>query len=283
MDVDSQDPVTSAELITAHLAGRLSLDEATSDLLGPVNAVLSSSSESENEKANILLFDLWHCLFDIVAIAPSPMYTSGVPDPTNIEYLSNLVTLVDSIHDPLPTGQYSWFSPEARDRWNFAPTTPPITPEQVAGWTNLNSFLMLCWTLHPEDRDRPIFEFSLNSIWSLRLALETSQKPAVLDALVPGAACWIVCRASGERIYNSAAQWTPDENVGAPARAGRLWRDRLGEDNGKDVNGFSRQRWAFWRQRFTDIGQTEEVNEQTRQTAKSAAKVMEDIERTGGR
>ncbi len=117
------------------------------------------------------------------------------------------------------------------------------------------------------------------AIWTLRSALEETpmsrpvptvpppQGPprpniASLDGLVPGAAQWIFY--AGRLIHSS------DDDYGRLGEGGDLFR------GGKQ--GFSPERWNFWKDRFRWVEAQEDVQETTRAIAGKAARAMDQID-----
>lgn len=83
----------------------------------------------------------------------------------------------------------------------------------------------------------------------------------VLDGYVLGAAQWIFH--AGRVIFASREQY---------GRAG------VGLELFKGPNGFSPERWNFWKKRFAWVQEQTELNQETRAVAKKALEVMEQID-----
>ncbi|KAF4631004.1 hypothetical protein G7Y89_g7132 [Cudoniella acicularis] len=85
----------------------------------------------------------------------------------------------------------------------------------------------------------------------------------VLDGRVPAAAQWMIYNAKG--LY---------ENKG-------LMGDEYDHDptNWKGQKGWSKERFAYWRERFEWVSTVNELDEATRQAAKEAVEVMKKVEK----
>lgn len=139
-------------------------------------------------------------------------------------------------------------------------------------FVNINAFLARI-TSHR------LIDLKHMAIWTLRLALEdtpwTRQLPQavrpppgqarpnirMLDGLVPGAAQWITH--AGPLIHSS------QEEYGRLAQGGDLFQGK---------QGFSRERWNFWKARFRWVQSQGELREETRAIARKAAEAMEKID-----
>lgn len=110
----------------------------------------------------------------------------------------------------------------------------------------------------------------LYAIWAIREGLENKpdhraeayhvQGP-VLDCHVAVAAEWI--RQCGRAFYAST------EDFGTAGAGGSQWKGK---------GGYCKERWQFWKQRFGEIAEEEQVNAQTRQMAQEAEKMMAEVE-----
>lgn len=269
---NSKDNIASfTATIQSYLSSSLSLSETTQQF----SAIITQSSESNKDS---LFSNFLASVFDLARSAPKPSYKDGSDTSENLEYLSKLVALCDSIRKSLDSPeQFALFGQKARGDFNHTPASPQ-KPEQATAWTNLNTFLALLWTLYSENEVPPAFNYSLYAIWSLRDTLETAQPAETLDALISGAACWVDIEASGVRIFRSEKVWKPSAKTGAPARAGPLLQDRLGDDEGSKVEGYSKERWQFWRERFIEIADQQDVSPATIETANAASKKMSEIQ-----
>jgi hypothetical protein len=101
----------------------------------------------------------------------------------------------------------------------------------------------------------------------------------VLDGYVPAAAQWIfhagraifcsTTAATRAATFNSGGE-DADEGEEGAADGGTLWQGGA---------GFTRDRWAFWKQRFAWVHTCQELDQSTRDVAHAAAATMERIEK----
>lgn len=145
---------------------------------------------------------------------------------------------------------------------------------EVSAWTNLNYF----WALIKNEDIMPY----IYDIWALRQALERdyvdnepndahqpSSAVQKYDAYVPAAAAWIF--GEGKKLYLTEMDLTPsDRNQGDPGRGGDLWKGKA---------EYSKERWAFWKQRFEEISEKTDLREETRKIAREAAVTMSEAEK----
>lgn len=137
--------------------------------------------------------------------------------------------------------------------------------QEIHAWTNLNYFLARL-------TDSGLFDFYLYVIWAMREGLEETPEPLPwwYDAHVPAAAMWVLVL--GKKVYEREEDLSPkNPNQGNPARGGDLW---------KGGPMFSKERWAFWKQRFGDVAEHGEVNGETKDIARMAVEVMEKAEKS---
>lgn len=100
-----------------------------------------------------------------------------------------------------------------------------------------------------------------------KLTYKEQQLLFVLDGLVPAAAQWIFY--AGHFIYNSQQEWEKSETRGDPARGGDKW-------NGK--KGFCKERWDFWKSRFSWVAELPELMDETKTIATQAVAAMINVE-----
>ena len=115
-----------------------------------------------------------------------------------------------------------------------------------------------------------ILDCQYSAIMVLREALEEEpdararayhRQGPILDCHVPVAAEWIF--RCGHVLYTS------HKSFGAASKGGRLW---------KGAEGFSPERWQFWKQRFIAISEHDQVKEETKIVAREAERMMATIE-----
>ena len=151
-------------------------------------------------------------------------------------------------------------------------------------WTRHNAFLARLLT-HPKFPHRDIY--LARSFYAIVPALESvyhAHSDESLSADVPAAAAWLIY--AGDVIF-AAAQWEiPSQNLGRLGRVGGpLWeqvegRGTVGEDaNGGKEEGFSRQRWDFWKVRLRWIEEESQADEEAKRMAREAMGKMEEVEK----
>ncbi|KAL9114198.1 MAG: hypothetical protein Q9187_007509 [Circinaria calcarea] len=90
-----------------------------------------------------------------------------------------------------------------------------------------------------------------------------------LDCLVPAAAQWIFH--AGHMIFHLQDEWRASQDPGEDQGFGEgLWKGK---------NGFCRERWDFWKSRFTWVQGLKELEFETKAVAKQAVERMEKIEK----
>ena len=140
------------------------------------------------------------------------------------------------------------------------PTTGGKAPDEDSArkWINLNSFAARLL-----GKDLP--QWTNYAIWQLRSALEEpDQDKGALDCEVMAAAEWIL--QGGEELYKRFRE-DLDEAETRMTKPGSLYQGKA---------GLCRQRWDFWKQRFTDVSQ--QVSEGVGKQALLAADRMQTIE-----
>ncbi|KAF1851739.1 uncharacterized protein K460DRAFT_401756 [Cucurbitaria berberidis CBS 394.84] len=161
------------------------------------------------------------------------------------------------------------FSMACREAYNDVPEAHDgFFKEEVDAWTSLNFFFARITA-------KGLGDFAIFSIWAMREALETDYKDNAeatavqqYDAYVPAAATWVL--GMGRDLPQQEKDLTPtDPNQGDPARGGELWKGK---------SEFSKERWMFWKKRFTVVGEMKEVAEETRDVARDVVQYMERAE-----
>lgn len=169
--------------------------------------------------------------------------------------------------------------PSLLDSIDFDP--PPGDPDQAKSrskWLNINAFAARITA------GSCAAEFSLFGLWSLRAALEEEplqdatwsrlaeadpdKFQSKLDGSVPPAAQWIFH--AGRVLFACEDQIEPSPKRGDPMRGGALW-------GGK--SGFCKERWGLWKNRFEWVQGLHTLEASTKDVAKEAVQVMEQIER----
>lgn len=159
------------------------------------------------------------------------------------------------------------FSMACREAYNDAPE-PYASDIEIDAWTNINFF-------YARITEKGLQDLSIYAIWSMRTALENEPQDDVegtaiqkYDVYVPAAAAWIF--GMGRALYAKEVDLTPsDRKQGNPAKGGELW---------KGTAGFSKERWALWKERLATVSKMDEVSGKTRYIAKDAIEAMERAE-----
>ncbi|KAL1605316.1 hypothetical protein SLS60_004864 [Paraconiothyrium brasiliense] len=234
------------------------------DLKTTVDKVTKPIEEGLKQKSdNDQLGDFWYTI----------LHSAKRISYSNPDQHAKLVQLVKAIKEhPEPSPErptyknLSGLGLAAREAYNDIPRYDVgSVPQEIHAWTNFNYFLARL-------TDSGVWETYLYVIWAMREALEKTPEPLPwwYDANVPAAAVWVL--GLGKKVYEKEEDLTPkDPNQGNPARGGDLW-------TGGPV--FSKERWAFWKKRFGEVGKHEGVNDETKDIAKQAVEAMEKAEST---
>ena len=108
--------------------------------------------------------------------------------------------------------------------------------------------------------------------WTLEIKTETSGQVRRAELYVPAVVSWIQVAAGNIFKYCEANRDSPDEDVpqrwmGGPQQGSELlWTGR---------DGFSAERWTFWKKRFGELAALSGASETVRTLAGQAAKEME--------
>ncbi|PSN63629.1 hypothetical protein BS50DRAFT_576257 [Corynespora cassiicola Philippines] len=255
---------TYHSLVQDYVAGTSDLSTTTQKLF----STIQDANTSQDSKS-VFFMNLWYTLLHTAKRTPfrdTPRHTK-------------LVDLAKAIKDPQISGASPSDTHElsmwSREVMNDAPGgASGYSAPEIHAWTNVNYFLAL---LKGAGLASYIFD-----IWAMREALErehfddgphdgpnratAAQK---YDAWVPAAAVWVF--GEGDKLYGLEEDLTPkSRNQGNPAKGGELW---------KGGAEYSKERWAFWKKRFGEVGGMGEVSEETRGVAKEAVVAMEEVEK----
>lgn len=262
------------------LSATLAVDPSASPQAIAENLLKTIQSELPSTKPEDAVYELWHVIFDAARAGPAPEFKDGHPSGEPFDHLAKLVLVVHSLQSTasnntelgnrLPQPLTGQFGPTARYHFEETPLIhKSITQSSIDKWTNLSCFLALLW----KSSDADSFDFELFALWSFREALETKQPLAAISAVVPGVAAWIAI--TGEKIWKNDKKWPAGPLTGDPARPGDYWRE-IGLPDG-EVNGFVPGRWHFWKMRFYEIADQEDVDDSIRQIAATTAQNMQRI------
>jgi hypothetical protein len=115
------------------------------------------------------------------------------------------------------------------------------------------------------------WDYELNT---LCLALDTDIEPHVADAVVPAAAVWVLVHR--EKLWEKCIRGVYSKKV--PGQFYASWPGQRWVDKGKQITHFSKERWAFWKERFGIMASDEKLRVETSQIAGLVVEVMDTIE-----
>lgn len=249
----------------SYLKGSIGVIEAIDQITGPIDAALSDDRHDDYEHGADTFYSV---LLDSA---------KGISF-RDVEQHSKLVALLQAYKshpEPSqkePTGFYEklhGFGIIAREELNVFPT---FTEPEIYPWANLHYFYARLTAT-----DDPILSFWYYCIWMMRDAVEyhhtddaTGTASQKYNHHVPAAAVYVF--ALGKQLYDKEADLTPTSpNQGNPAKGGDLWT------GGPE---FSKARWTFWKNRFSEISDMEGLSGETRAIAKEAYDIMIGCEET---
>lgn len=156
--------------------------------------------------------------------------------------------------------------PRLDDRRDFvdnAPIRPPWRQERghymtARSWGNISAFLARLHTAAPD-----VIKLDLRGLYAMIEALEEPRSPIQLEDVLPTAAYWIIYAGNELRNNNVPYAYNPVDHgtKRLPWSKGSLW-------NGQ--HAFSEERWGFWMQRFQDISERTDVDEEVKRIARGA-------------
>jgi hypothetical protein len=248
-------------IIQRYLQGDIALDEAIYLLTAPIDGQLRAG---ETEQVEDRAWDI--CVSVLESARRIPF--------RDAEGHSKLIALLQaykSHYGPPGEGKsdycysLSGFGIEARELFNGP---DGYSEPEMHAWTNLNYFLARLTGM-----GNSIMSFWIYCIWMMRAALEethtddhrrgiTAAQKYNLD--VPAAAVWVL--ALGKQLYDREEDLTPTRpNQGNPGKGGDLYK-------GKPE--FSKARWAFWKKRFNEVSDMQDLSDETRAIAREAFEAM---------
>jgi hypothetical protein len=252
-------------LIQAYLDG-------TTDLQDTLNKVTAPLDEArQRDKMYDRWGDLW---YSVIHSAKRISFREETQFDKLISFMAAMSK--ESGFEGFPNlGMYS------REAWNDAPGAG-------AGWTvpEINAWTSYNYLLARLDVDGLFNSLSSYGLWALRGALEQNfvdddeeeaSNPATrmkkLDANVPTAGVWILV--AGKKMYGQEEDDDPKSKKIEVSFEELEERQYMWPYSAK----FSKERWGFWRARFGDIADMEEVADETRRVAKETIDAMGKIEK----
>ncbi|KAG9185491.1 hypothetical protein G6011_08035 [Alternaria panax] len=257
-----KDDSTYYPLIQEFLKKQVDVKESSSRILGPIDEKIKDAKLDDVD-----FMDLWK---SIIHSAKRSTFRDGAT--TEHKTLVDLLVAFKE-HSIPDNGQYNYlyqemtdFGMACREALNDSPVAyDGYIAREIEAWANMNFFFALVAAKHIQD-------LSMYALFALREALETpaiddpmSTAAQKYDANVPAAAAWIL--GYGHDLFRMEKDLTPsDRKQGNPGRGGELWKGKA---------EFSKERWAFWKERFAAIADMEGVAEQTKLDARDAMEGME--------
>ncbi|KAJ8109979.1 hypothetical protein OPT61_g7052 [Boeremia exigua] len=255
--------------VLKYLEGDLDLDAAASQLFAQIDQKIIARRLDD-----VYFVDLW---YSIIHAAKRKSFHEAEDDgERNAQFHAKLVDLVAAFRDHTIKDheEYNYlyssltdFSMTCSEVYNDTPE-PYASEIEIDAWANVNFFFARI-------TERGLQDLSMFAIWSMRTALENEQLDDVegtaaekYNVYIPAAASWIF--GMGRALNTKVKDLTPtDQNQGNPARGGDLWK-------GKPE--FSKERWAFWKERLAFVSKLDEVSDKTRNISKDAIEAMERAE-----
>ena len=141
-----------------------------------------------------------------------------------------------------------------------APAYTKPDDQEVTEWINLQAF-----TARLMSKCDP--SLSLLGVWSLRSGLEEELSDKELEGEVAAAAMWMVY--GSENLFSQLADAVEDEEKERLMKPGTLYSGQ---------GQLSPERWQFWKQRFGEMSQQIQVNDETTGVIRLAREKMERVE-----
>lgn len=139
------------------------------------------------------------------------------------------------------------------------PREEPKRTEVIQKFKNVNTLAALLMRSGKEAFHYEVFATStMSEALETTAQLETTASP---EAFIPAAATWIAVL--GRQMY----QW--DGNLGDPGSGGPLWQGQPGP---------CEERWKFWKKRFVEISESNDISQEARKAATEAAITMHEID-----
>ncbi|CAO2651242.1 Nn.00g095390.m01.CDS01 [Neocucurbitaria sp. VM-36] len=258
-----QDDSAYYPIVMDYVDERMDLGEASSRLFDPIDKSIAARKLDDVD-----FMDLWYSIIHAAR-------RISIQQPHVHARIADLVAAFKD-HQIAGNEKYNYlyssltdFAMACQESYNDAPVAHNgFVKIEVDAWTNANFFFAVL-------AHKGLGDHSLFAVYALRQALETphqddEEATAVqkYDAYVPAAAAWIL--AFGDDLAKMEKDLTPtDRKYGNPGRGGELWKGRA---------EFSKERWLFWKERLAEVGNMDEVNEQTRTITRDAVQHMERAE-----
>ncbi len=209
------------------------LDEAVAQFVAPVNSAFEHP-ESADVDVEGILWEAWERVIraagsaaevTLARLVDLMIAIKGQGILTRDQGRQECVVWGGRVYLDLPM-----FGAQMREMWDV------IESEPGEAWTNLNAFAAQLTAVG--------IDFSLYAIWTLRDALEEEAEDAIGRAELSATAHWF--RYCGPVLASLALKRLSFvKERSDPARVGRLCRE-----SGISQDGFTVERWEFWRSRL---------------------------------
>ncbi|KAF7177977.1 hypothetical protein CNMCM7691_006617 [Aspergillus felis] len=220
----------------------------------------AGSTQEENPDLEDFLWSTWGTIIEIAK------QING-----NHPSQDRLVDLIYALTELPPTTVSIWGSetrlwndlpilgPSLRESWN-PPAYTKSDDQGITEWINLQAF-----TARLMSKCDP--SISLLGVWSLRSGLEEELSDTELKGEGAAAAMWMVY--GGEILFSQLANGVQDEERERLMKPGTLYSGQ---------GQLCLERWQFWKQRFGEISEQIQVDDETKWVIQLAKEKMERIE-----
>jgi Protein of unknown function (DUF3632) len=286
--------------VEAYMSGLLNLESTVAAITERINMAYSSADFSQpvlpasdipanvdvRYTTGIMLRELWYSILHMSRKIP---WRDSAAQDRLLDLVLTLKAHPDPPEpDPMPAAlEDHWrssdgiwsglkcFNLAASDFWNDVPNRPDpegFSTPLIHAWTNINAFAAILTR-------SGLARFEWQAIRAMQNALEIRFRfhkariqpisvAAQLDADVPAAAVWVLVlgRELWESGKDQSSKSTDQDNL---PKTKALWQGYPDE--------FSRERFAFWAERFKSMCLTEDLKLETRAIAFEAHEKMEEI------
>ncbi|PKX97265.1 DUF3632 domain-containing protein [Aspergillus novofumigatus IBT 16806] len=227
-----------------------------------IHALTPKAGSTPEENSDLEDF-LWYTWGTIIKVAKQIPHDHPSQD--------RLVDLIRALTELPPTTVSIWGSenylwkdlpmlgPSLRESWD-PPTYTKSNDQEIVEWINLQAF-----TARLMSKCDP--SLSLLGVWSLRSGLEEELSDKEVHGEAAAAAMWMVY--GGENLFSQLADAVEDEEKERLMRPGTLYSGQ---------GQLSPERWQFWKQRFGEMSEQVQVNDETKSVIRLAREKMESVE-----
>lgn len=254
--------------VQKYIEGDIDIDTAATQLFDPIDEKIIARKLDD-----VHFVDLW---YSIIHAAKRKSFHEDEDGERNPHYHDKIADLIAAFRDHKIKDheEYNYIyssltdlSMACREVMNEAPEAHASEPE-IDAWANVNFFFARI-------TEKGLVDLSLFAIWNMRDALENEQHDDVegtavqkYNVHVPAATSWIF--GMGRALYTKEKDLTPtDRKYGNPAKGGDLWKGKA---------EFSKERWAFWKERLAFVSKLDEISDKTKNISRDALEAMERAE-----